>query len=100
MIEWLERHLLYCPVKYFYGVPCPGCGIQRAVIELLKGNIYKSIEYYPALITLIVMFLFLILHLIFEFKNGAKFLKIIFIINALIIFLNYFWHIAQFSILN
>ena len=95
MIEWLERHLLDCPVKQSLGIPCPGCGMQRSIIELLKGNLLKSIEFYPALIPLIIMVLFLILHLIFKFKNGAKILKIIFIVNALIIFVNYFFFVQK-----
>jgi hypothetical protein len=89
MIKWLERHFLPCPVKEFTGKPCLGCGMQRSIIELLKGNIIESIIYYPALLTLALMFIFLGLHLKFDFKHGANILKISFIINAIIISLNF-----------
>lgn len=89
MIQWLEEHMFPCPVYHHTGIPCPGCGMQRAVIELLKGNALDSITYYPALIPLIIMFIYLGLHLFFGFKNGAKILKIFFILNTIIISLNY-----------
>ncbi len=89
MIEWLEKHMIQCPVKQTTGLNCPGCGMQRAIVELLKGNIIESIYSYPALIPLISMFTYLILHIIFNFKNGAKILKIFFIINTIVISLNY-----------
>ncbi|MDD2636606.1 MAG: DUF2752 domain-containing protein [Bacteroidales bacterium] len=89
MIIDIERYMLPCPVKQVTGLPCPGCGMQRAIIELVKGNIIDSIISYPALIPLIIMFCFLILHLKFEFKYGATILKYFFIINAIIISINY-----------
>jgi hypothetical protein len=89
MIDWLEQHLISCPVHELTGYFCPGCGIQRSFIELLKGNIVDSFIYYPPLIPLMLMMFFLILHLIFKFKSGAKILKIFFILNAIIISLNY-----------
>jgi len=89
MIEWLERHMLPCPVKQTIGFNCPGCGMQRAIIELLQGNIIESFQSYPALLPLIAMFIFLALHLKFDYKHGALILKIAFIINAIIISLNY-----------
>jgi hypothetical protein len=89
MIQWLEGHMIQCPIHHATGMSCPGCGMQRAIIELLKGNIWDSILNYPALIPLAAMFVYLILHLFFSFKNGAKILKIFFILNAIIISLNY-----------
>lgn len=89
IIEWLERNMLPCPIHKFMGIECPGCGMQRAIIELLKGNLFESFIAYPALITLIIMFLFLILHLKYDFKKGAIILKYFFIINSIIISLSY-----------
>ncbi len=68
---------------------CPGCGMQRAIIELLKGNIWESILLYPALLPTIFLFIFLILHLIFKFKKGALILKISFIFTVSIIIINF-----------
>lgn len=81
--------MLPCPIHKLTGFDCPGCGMQRSAIELLYGNVWESILYYPALLPLIFMFTFLSLHLIFKIKNGAKILKYLFIFNAIIIFVNY-----------
>jgi len=89
MIEWWEKHMIPCPVHKLTGYECPGCGMQRAIIELLKGNLWESIHYYPALLPLIFMYVYLILHLKFDFKNGGKILKFVFIFNAIIISLSY-----------
>lgn len=89
MIEWLENLMFPCPVYKLSGFPCPGCGMQRAIIELLKGNIIDSFYYYPGLLPLIAMIIILIIHLIFNLRNGAKILKIFFILNVIFISLNY-----------
>ncbi len=90
IIHWLENHSLPCFYKKYLGIECPGCGMQRSFIELLKGNFLVSFKLYPALTTTFILFIFLLLHIIFKFKNGAKYLLIIFAINAIIIIINYF----------
>src|SRR6056297_3207529 len=91
IIQFLETHMAPCFYKENFGIVCPGCGMQRSLIELLKGNILTSIKTYPALIPTIFMFLFLITHLIFKLKNGATILKYTFICNVILIFINYFY---------
>lgn len=95
MIEWLEKNMLPCPVHEYIGIECPGCGMQRAIIELLKGDIIASFIAYPALLTLIIMFIYLALHLKFDLKKGARNLKYLFIINAIIVSLNYILKITE-----
>ncbi|NSW45800.1 MAG: DUF2752 domain-containing protein [Bacteroidales bacterium] len=89
IIQWLEDHQGACFYKKFLGIECPGCGMQRSLIALLKGNIVESLQLFPALIPLILMFIFLILHLKFQFKHGARILIFWFIINTLIILVSY-----------
>ena len=89
LILWLEAHTQTCPYNYYFGIACPGCGMQRALIELLKGNLMESIQFYPALIPLFFLFLMLIIHLVFKIKNGAEILKYVFLFNVLIILISY-----------
>jgi hypothetical protein len=84
-ISWLESNLLSCHYKKYLGIECPGCGMQRAFVLLLKGEWKASIIQFPALIPILFMFIFLFLHLKFKFKNGAAILKYLFIINFTII---------------
>lgn len=86
---------------YFYGifgVQCPGCGFQRALIELFRGNILESLKLYPALIPILFMFAFLMLHLKFKYKNGALFLKVFFIFTTIIIVANYIYKVIHHNI--
>ena len=87
---WLERNALLCSYKRFLGVEGPGCGAQRALVELLRGNFQESLDLFPALIPLLLMYLLVILHLVFKFQWGAKAILYIFIATVLIIIGDYF----------
>ncbi|MCD4734513.1 MAG: DUF2752 domain-containing protein [Bacteroidales bacterium] len=89
IIEWLENHQLPCFYKEAFGVECPGCGMQTALILLLKGDLIASFYAYPPLIPTIGMFGYLILHLIFKFKHGEMVLKFSFIFTFIGIIINY-----------
>jgi len=91
IIEWLESNMASCFYKKNFGIDCPGCGMQRAFVELLKGNFVESFILYPALIPTIGMFLFLILHLIFKFEKGGVYLKYFFIFTVSIIVINFIY---------
>lgn len=89
VIHWLEKHQGTCVYKKFLGIECPGCGMQRSLIALLKGNIWESFQLFPALIPLFLMFIFLIFHLKYQFKHGARILTFWFVINTVIIIVSY-----------
>ena len=89
IIDWLERNILPCFYKKYFGIECPGCGMQRSIIELLKGNFIESLKAYPALFPTIIMLVYLLLHIILKFEKGAFVLKITFIFTASIIFINF-----------
>src|ERR1017187_1418872 len=54
LVNWLEDHMMTCYYKQVSGIDCPGCGMQRSFIELLKGNFFESIKLYPALFAVII----------------------------------------------
>ncbi|WP_062055146.1 DUF2752 domain-containing protein [Aquimarina longa] len=89
-INYIESNLLQCPTKELIGVNCLGCGFQRSFILLIKGNLIESFLTYPALIPLLLMFGYLITHLMLRFKNGAKTLQYFYILNSILIIINYF----------
>ncbi|MGZ3899569.1 MAG: DUF2752 domain-containing protein [Bacteroidia bacterium] len=72
MIEFLERNLFSCSIKSITGIECPGCGMQRAFIALLRGDILSSLNFNPSLIPFLLTVLYVTLHLGFNFKNGAR----------------------------
>ncbi len=89
LISWLENNMLDCPYKKYFDMDCMGCGMQRSFISLLKGNFTDCFYYYPALIPMLFMFMFLILHVSFKFKNGAKWLMYLFVFNIATVVISY-----------
>ena len=55
-----------CPIKYLTGISCAGCGMSRAWLSVLHGDISMAFYYHP-LFLLPVGFLALYL-----FKNGIN----------------------------
>jgi hypothetical protein len=89
IIDFLEENLLSCSWQKYLNQECMGCGMQRAIIHLLKGEFIESFKMYPALLTLIIMFGYLIIHLKFNFKKGHLVLRYLFYLNVIIILVNY-----------
>ena len=89
--DWLEKLQLPCIHKFVTGDNCPGCGMQRSIIALMRGNVIESIKMYPALIPITIMIILLIVHVKFKLKHGAKILIYLFIFNAIIILCNFLY---------
>jgi hypothetical protein len=89
LVSWLENNMLSCPYKKYFGLDCLGCGMQRSLLALLKGNVVESFYLYPALIPMFIMLLLLIAHLVFKLKNGAALLKYNFIFVISIVVINF-----------
>lgn len=91
LVDWLEKRQLPCFYKSILGIECPGCGMQRAFIALLRGDLIGSIQIYPALIPTIAMLILLVVHVFLHLKNGAKMLIWFFIINSGLIVISYIY---------
>ena len=88
LVPFLEDHLLSCPWKQV-GLECTGCGLQRSIILILKGEFVAAFAMYPAIYTLFLMFVFMGFHLKFNFEKGAQILKWLFVLNIGIIVIHY-----------
>jgi hypothetical protein len=94
-IEWLEHHMLSCPSKQLFHLECPGCGIQRSFIALLKGDVFTSLQLYPALLPILATLLYTAIHLKFDFFHGARNIKILQLISGLLILSFYIYKIVN-----
>ena len=92
--HWLEHHMLSCPSKKLLTIDCPGCGLQRSVVALLKGDIANSWHIYPPGIFIVATVIFLLLHLSFGYRHGAAILKCLYFGTAVIIIANYIYKIT------
>ena len=99
-LDWLNHHLFSCPFKSYFGFDCPGCGFQRSIMSLLKGDFIASVKYYPAAIPIVLLGVFTLIHLKIDFKVGAQIIKITFAGIAIIILINYIYKISTHQLIS
>jgi hypothetical protein len=67
-VSTAESWMLPCLVKRFSGFDCPGCGIQRAIWDLISGDIEGAWHHYPPLFAILVSLSLLV----WAFKSRQK----------------------------
>ncbi len=81
-----------CPIAYFLGVPCPTCGVTRALFALLQGD-FQGYLHYHALAVLLIFTVLLAFHIKAISKPKIKIVMIVMISAAL--FLNLLYYIIR-----
>jgi hypothetical protein len=41
-----------CPTALLFGIPCPGCGLTRATLALISGDIARALDFHPLVFVL------------------------------------------------
>ena len=86
----INDYLLPCLNKSLFGIDCLGCGFQRALIHVIKGNFLTAFKLYPAIYTLLLFALFLLLNYKLKFKKSKRIILTFATINVLVIVISYF----------
>jgi hypothetical protein len=60
-----------CPMAALLGVPCPGCGLSRATLALVHGEVAAAFRFHPAVFWVTPVYLFLVGGLLFGFVRGT-----------------------------
>ncbi len=63
----------HCPFKAIFHIPCPGCGMTRAFLSLLSGNLQASWVWHPMLIPTLI----LIPAMLVSYRKNPKAFKIL-----------------------
>ncbi|MBA6155190.1 DUF2752 domain-containing protein [Tenacibaculum sp. S7007] len=81
--------MLPCLNKKLFGVDCLGCGMQRALNLLIHREFIAAFKMYPAIYTLLLLALIIIINFFYKIKFAQKIISILAIINVLIIVISY-----------
>lgn len=92
----LEDFMIPCMSKKLFGLDCPGCGMQRSVAMLFKGDFADAFYMFPAIYTTIPLFLFIGLHFIDKSRNYHKLIIPFAILNAAIMIIAYFYKLTNY----
>ena len=89
MLEWLETHQLPCLFREIFGVICPGCGFQRALLLLLRGEVGEAFCLWPGLLPLGVFIILIIVRMVGIKKISERLLKNMGFVCLLTILISY-----------
>ncbi|MFI1743151.1 DUF2752 domain-containing protein [Thalassobellus sediminis] len=81
--------MLPCLNKKLFGIECLGCGIQRSALLVFKGEFVEAFYMYPAIYTLIPLFLIIIINLFYKFKFSNKIISSLAIISIATIIVSF-----------
>ena len=87
--------MIPCFSKRLFGVECLGCGTQRALLLVLKGNFSGAFHQFPAIYTTILLFGVLGLHFIDKGRNYHKMIVSLAITNAIIMIVSYIYKMTH-----
>lgn len=79
-----------CPIRYFFGIPCPGCGIMRALDQALLFHFEQAFEFHPLWI-LVPPVLGLVV--LFDVKNWNRAMDILFTVGGILMVAVYLYRI-------
>ena len=82
--------MLPCLSKKLFGIECFGCGTQRALLLVFKGEFIKAFYMFPAIYTLLPFLLITGVSFIDKNRNYHTPIVSLGIINAVIMVVSYF----------
>ena len=84
-----EDYMIPCLNKKLFGFECFGCGLQRAVSLLFDGEFIAAFKMYPAIYTLISLFILIGINFFYKFKNANRIINILAIVSVITIVISY-----------
>lgn len=87
----LEKYMIPCLFKTFFGFECLGCGFQRSLFLLFQGDFLGAFKMYPALYTTLLFFGFAAIHLFDKTKIQQKLVWRMAYINLTFMIVGYYF---------
>lgn len=61
-----------CPIKYFFHIDCPTCGMTRAMLALFRGDFASYMSFNPMALPFLLILLFGLHGRLFPINNKLK----------------------------
>jgi hypothetical protein len=61
-----------CPLASTLGIPCPGCGLTRATLSLLHGDVRTALRFHPLVWLLSPLFIAFVGSAVVELVRGPR----------------------------
>lgn len=89
----MEQYMLPCLHKMIFGIDCPGCGLQRAVWLLCRGNFEAAWQMYPPVFTTLLLAVSGVLFLVFRRKWQGTLLLFSALLNVVFVAVAYYYKV-------
>ncbi|MDO5971835.1 DUF2752 domain-containing protein [Flavivirga aquimarina] len=88
-MQTVDDYMLPCLNKKLLGIECMGCGLQRSIVLIFKGQFADAFYMYPAVYSLIILFVCIGINIFFKFKHSNRIIGALAIITIAIIIISY-----------
>jgi hypothetical protein len=68
----VQRDFPLCPLAGSFGIPCPGCGLTRATLALLHGDVRSALRFHPLVLLVAPLVAVLASAAAFELLRGPR----------------------------
>jgi hypothetical protein len=72
LVAALALRLPVCPTATFLNVPCPGCGLTRATVAALGGQLGEALALHPLVFLLTPLYLGFVLTAVYTYVRGPE----------------------------
>lgn len=79
-------YIIGCPIRFFTGLPCPGCGMCHAAYYLVTGNINLAISYHPLIFIMPIILAIAIFYKRFS-RTSLTFFLVFFVTLFIIVYI-------------
>jgi hypothetical protein len=69
LLAWSDTPL--CPTAFFLGIPCPGCGMTRAALALLHGDLRAAFGFHPLAPLVVPLMTVIVGKAVVDYVRGA-----------------------------
>ena len=87
----MEEFMLPCLNKQFFGIDCLGCGAQRALVLVFRGEFIAAFRMFPAIYPILMLLGFLVVNLFYKFKFDWYVKAGLIIVSGIVIIVAYFY---------